>query len=107
MCMYRRHICTKLNDQKPEDQMLSFTASGRGAIQFPISCDYLQMELPLPPDFTFTLFEEVHLSARHFKSTPSCLQNVLITSTGRPWDIFVEIDVVTQPSSDVAFFSIY
>lgn len=42
-------------DQKPEDQMLSLTASGRGMIQFPISCDYVQMELPLCSDFTFMI----------------------------------------------------
>lgn len=40
------------NDQKPEYQMLSFTPSGRGMIQFPISSDYLQMELILHSAFT-------------------------------------------------------
>lgn len=48
------HVCVRVaktllykTDQKPEDQMLSLAASGRGMIRFPISCDDVQMELPL------------------------------------------------------------
>lgn len=51
VCVLQTHICRK-TDQKPEDQMLSLPASGRGMIQFPISCDYVQMELALRSDFT-------------------------------------------------------
>lgn len=52
--------------------MLSFTASGGGMIQFPISCGYLQMGLPLHSAFTFTLWEKIHLSAWHLKGTLLC-----------------------------------
>lgn len=50
-------------------------------IQFPISCGYLQMKLPLHFAFTFTLWEKIHSSERHLKGILFCSKKKKVTHT--------------------------